>query len=69
MRNQDVINAFLNKRPAKTRILSTDGNSLYSYNACIAKRDLDGALWITGSKYSVTTYRHTNMLKRTIASR
>ena len=35
--NQEVINAFINQRPAQAGRLTTDGANLYSYSLIIGK--------------------------------
>ena len=35
--NEQVINAFINQRPARAGALTTDGVNLYSYSLIIAK--------------------------------
>lgn len=38
-------------------------NHLYSYNACIAERALDGVIYANTTKYSQTTRKSQNLLK------
>jgi hypothetical protein len=69
--NQEVINAFLNQRPAKAGRLTTDGHSLYSYALVIGK-------WFGGKPFvfdytttggafkSMTTSQHVGLIKRAL---
>lgn len=69
--NQEVINAFLNQRPAKAGRLTTDGVNLYSYSLIIGK-------WFGGKPFvfdytttggafqSMTTSQHVGLAKRSV---
>lgn len=69
--NQEVINAFLNQRPAQAGRLTTDGVNLYSYALVIGK-------WFGGKPFvfdytttggafqSMTTSQHVGLAKRAI---
>ena len=69
--NQEVINAFLNQRPAKAGRLTTDGVNLYSYALVIGK-------WFGGKPFvfdytttggafqSMTTSQHVGLAKRSV---
>jgi len=69
--NEQVINSFLNGRPAKAGSLSTDGTSLYSYRLEIA-RHYGGKpmVWdytATGGAFqSTTTSQHVGLIKRQV---
>ena len=71
--NEQVINSFLNGRPASGLNLSTDGTSLYSYRLEIA-RHYGGKpmVWdytATGGAYqSMTTSQHVGLIKRQVKS-
>lgn len=69
--NQEVINAFLNQRPAQAGRLTTDGVNLYSYSLIIGK-------WFGGKPFvfdytttggafqSMTTSQHVGLAKRSV---
>ena len=69
--NQEVINAFLNQRPAQAGRLTTDGVDLYSYALVIGK-------WFGGKPFvfdytttggafqSMTTSQHVGLAKRSV---
>lgn len=40
---------------------------VYSYQALIAVRFLDGTAWVTDRKYSVTTSKHTSLARRALS--
>ena len=69
--NQEVINAFINQRPAKAGRLATDGHYLYSYGLMIGKW-YGGKPFVfdytsTGSAfYSMTTSQHVGLAKRAV---
>ena len=63
MTNLDVISSWINRCPASSGNLSTNGTVLRSYGVGIAK--LSGTTaWITTAKYGHTTSTHTNLAKR-----
>ena len=69
--NEQVINSFLNGRPASGLNLSTNGTSLYSYRLEIA-RHYGGKpmVWdytATGGAFqSMTTSQHVGLIKRQV---
>ena len=70
--NQEVINAFLNQRPAKAGRLTTDGVNLYSYALVIGKwyGGMPFVLDYTttgGAFYSMTTSQHVGLAKRAVS--
>lgn len=67
MHNKDVIADFLNREPASTKNLSTDGTKLYSYSTCIAQWNYNTII-VNPTYYSNTTSHHLGILKRAINS-
>lgn len=68
MKNIEVIRTFVNGgTKAKTKNLHIDGDKLINYNTCIAVRK-SGNIVINNKKYSVTTSKIQNMLRREIPS-
>tara|TARA_B100000686_G_scaffold310004_1_gene352456 strand:- start:7 stop:300 length:294 start_codon:yes stop_codon:yes gene_type:complete len=77
--NEQVINAFLNQRPANAGALTTDGQSLFSYNLRIAEHipdDYGKATTLVydytagGNAYkSQTTSSHVGMIKQRVPRR
>ena len=71
--NQEVINNFLNKKPAKAGALTTDGHNLYSYGLIIG-RWYGGKPFVFdytatgGAYYSQTTSQHVGLAKRSVIS-
>ena len=69
--NQEVIDSFLNQRPAMSGRLTTDGVNLYSYSLIIAKW-YGGQPFVFdytatgGAYYSMTTSQHVGMAKRSV---
>lgn len=70
MRNEEIIEAFLNKKRAtnSTGSLSSTGSCLYSYATCIAEYNRDGDIVVNNTRYSTTTSHHQTLLKRRIHS-
>lgn len=70
MSNKDVIQAFLDKVPAKCLNMHSTGDRLFSYSTCIAEWDKfsDYKLYINLTKYSVSTSKHQTYLIRSIGS-
>jgi len=69
--NEQVINAFINQRPARAGALTTDGVNLYSYSLIIAKwyggRPFVFDYTATGGAYcSQTTSQHVGRAKRAV---
>lgn len=59
----EVIEAFKARRSLrKCEAIWTDGESIYSYQTCIATRADNGAIVVNLTKYSVTTTIHQNAL-------
>ena len=71
--NQQVINNFLNQKPAKAGALTTDGHNLYSYGLIIG-RWYGGKPFVFdytttgGAFYSMTTSQHVGLAKRSVIS-
>ena len=71
--NQQVINNFLNQKPAKAGALTTDGYNLYSYGLIIGKW-YGGKPFVFdytttgGAFYSMTTSQHVGLAKRSMIS-
>lgn len=68
MRNIEVIKQFLNKSSGNSdsgNLIST-GDRLFSYNTCIAEWLENNDLALNVTKYSSTTSRHQNLLRRKI---
>ena len=69
--NEQVINAFINQRPAQAGALTTDGVNLYSYSLIIAKW-FGGQPFVFdytatgGAYYSQTTSQHVGRAKRAV---
>ena len=71
--NEQVINSFLYGRSARGLNLSTDGNTLYSYNLKIAEWTSSGVVVYDftatgGHFYSMTTSQHVGLIKRQVKS-
>lgn len=67
--NSEVINSFLYGRSAHAGNLTTNGNSLYSYNLKIAEWTTSGLVvydfTATGNAFqSMTTSQHVGLIKR-----
>ena len=76
--NEQVVEAFMNQKPANGGVLTTDGQSLFSYNLRIAEHvpQNGGACTIVydytarGNAYkSQTTSGHVGMIKQRIPRR
>lgn len=68
MRNIEVIKQFLNKSSGNSdsgNLIST-GDRLFSYNTCIAEWLENNDCAVNLTKYSSTTSRHQNLLRRKI---
>ncbi len=69
MSNLSVARSWMRGESAKTRHLSTDGRSLWSYNLLIAKRDAYGIqvydYTASGQFVSMTTSKHVGIALRT----
>jgi len=65
MRNKDVINKFLQLLPAMSSNLYSTGHSLINYSTCIAEWS-DNCIYINITKYSRTTSKNQNLLRRSI---
>ena len=66
MKNKDIIRRFLNKggdASNYSKNLHIIGNKLINYSTIIAMWD-NGKLLISNRKYSPTTSKHQNMIKR-----
>lgn len=67
---QSVFNAWFNGRSEKNqKSIWTDGYKIYSYNVAILQYNVEGAIIIDMTKYSVTTSNHQNSIKRMCAER
>ena len=69
--NQEVINAFINQRPAQAGRLTTDGVNLYSYSLIIGKwyggKPFVFDYTTTGGAFkSMTTSQHVGLAKRSV---
>ena len=77
--NEQVVEAFMNQRPANAGALTTDGQSLFSYNLRIAEHipdDYGKATTLVydytarGNAYkSQTTSQHVGMIKQRVPRR
>ena len=72
-KNSDVINSFLYGRSARGLNLSTNGNTLYSYDLKIAEWTSSGVIVYDftatgGDFYSMTTSQHVGLIKRQVKS-
>lgn len=65
MKNGDLINNFLNGwTEGKGSHLQIEGRKLYNYSTCIAYRtDCEGFI-LNGERYSQTTTKHQNQIRR-----
>jgi len=61
-----VVDSFILGTKAKTgnESLSTDGNTLYSYQTAIATKQSDGSIVLNNTKYSNTTTNQQNEVRR-----
>ena len=69
--NQEVINAFINQRPAQAGRLTTDGVNIYSYSLIIGKwyggKPFVFDYTTTGGAFkSMTTSQHVGLIKRAL---
>lgn len=69
IRNDSVVHAFADGRPARSGRLRTDGRSLWSYDLKIAERTLAGVVVGNftspgGDFHSMTTSSHVGLAKR-----
>lgn len=68
--NLEIAQAFLNGKKASNRSMSTDGETLYSYNTPIAEFAHDGTLIVNTTRYSVTTSgKHYPALRKALTGR
>ena len=77
--NEQVVEAFMNQRPANAGALTTDGQSLFSYNLRIAEHipdDRGSATTLVydytaggGNYVSQTTSSHVGMVKQQVPRR
>ena len=63
MRNEDVANAFVEGRKAKTANLRTDGERLISYSTLIAYRSGEKII-LSEEHFSQTTACHIGLVRR-----
>ena len=64
LNKNDLIRTFLlTNEQNKGSNLVIDGNALINYNTCIALKK-DGLLYLNANKYSQTTTRNQNLLRR-----
>ena len=63
MKNTDVIRAFIYGDVLHTANLRSTGDKLINYSTCIAQRK-DGQIYVTDTKFSVTTSKVQNALRR-----
>lgn len=63
MKNIDVIRAFVYGEQAHTLNLMSSGDKLINYSTCIAQRK-DGQIYVTDTKFSVSTSKIQNALRR-----
>lgn len=67
MTNAQVLKAFLNKKSGKSLHLTSTGDKLYSYYTCMAQWHSEtGFIIINETKYSQTTSKQINPLKRQV---
>ena len=65
--NKEVIKSFSFGNVDSNTNLTSCGDRLLSYSTCIAQHTTNGTI-INETKYSVTTSRHVNMVKKYIKS-
>lgn len=64
MRNGDLVSNFINGAcEGKGSNLKIEGNRLINYTTCIAYR-LGNTIYLNSTKYSQTTSRHQNQIRR-----
>ena len=63
MKNTDVIRAFIYGDVLHTTNLRSTGDKLINYSTCIAQRK-DGQIYVTETKFSTTTSKIQNALRR-----
>lgn len=67
MTNNQVIKAFLSGQSGKSLNLTSTGKKLFSYNTCMAQWHSEtGFIIINETKYSQTTSKQINPLKRAV---
>ena len=69
MKNKDVIEMFLSKKPAKGSNLYSDGQKLINYNTTLAQWHDNYHLIVNNTRYSVSTSKNQNWLKSAITSK
>ena len=69
MKNKDVIEMFLSKKPAKGSNLYSDGQKLINYNTTLAQWHDNYHLIVNNTRYSVSTSKNQNWLKNAITSK
>ncbi len=66
MKNKDVIEMFLSKKPAKGSNLYSDGKRLVNYYTTLAEWYSDVCLLVNNTRYSVSTSRNQYYLKNVV---
>lgn len=66
MKNKDVIEMFLSKKPAKGSNLYSDGNKLVNYSTTLAEWYSEFLLLVNDTRYSVSTSKNQTWLKSAI---
>ena len=68
MKNKDVIELFLQKKKASGSNLYSDGNKLVNYSTTLAQWHDNYHLIVNNTRYSVSTSKNQNWLRRAITS-
>ena len=68
MKNKDVIKLFLQKEKASGSNLYSDGNKLVNYSTTLAQWHDNYHLIVNNTRYSVSTSKNQNWLRRAITS-
>lgn len=63
MKNLEVVEHFLDRKPAQSGHLTSTGKKLISYWTKVAEWS-QGKIMVTSTYYSKTTSRHINLMKR-----
>ena len=63
MKNKDVIEMFLSKKPAKGSNLYSDGKRLINYSTTLAEWYGSTSLFVNATRYSVSTSKNQSWLK------
>ena len=67
-RHNEVAESFINRRPATSGAMVATAHEVFSYQECIAQCAGPDSVAVRKDKFSVTTSRHTNAVRRALES-